>query len=150
MEGIASFLGGTHTMTIDDKGRLTVPSSFRKALGEEIVLRKNTSDRCVEILSPGTWNLFLQQLASLPAMDVKANRLRAVAAANAVYTTIDKQGRVLIPSEMKDFAGISGAQAVVTGAINHVRVWDPGTWAAVQAEWEKEDLFEYVNEKYKI
>ncbi len=150
MEEVVGNFFGTHTMTIDDKGRLTVPSSFRKALGEQIVLRKCVSDHSVEILSPYHWNLFLGKLSSLPYLDAEVARLKTIEAANAVTTVIDKQGRVLIPSDMKQFARILGPQAVVTGAIDRVKVWDPENWAAVQAEWEKEDLATRVYEKFKL
>lgn len=150
MEEVASyFFGGSHTLTIDDKGRLTVPSSFRKALGEEIILRKSTQDRCVEILPPSTWNLFLQKLQELPKMDPELARFKDQVAANAVYTSIDKQGRVLIPADMKGWAGVAG-QAVVTGGIDRVKVWSPERWAALQAQAEEEDLAARVYEKYKL
>ena len=149
MGEVAGKFFGTHTMTIDDKGRLTVPSSFRKILGEEIVLRKCRADHSIEILSPQCFDLFLEKLKSLPEFDVDVRQLRVLEAANAVTTVIDKQGRVLIPSDMKLFAGIVGPQAVVTGSIDSVKVWEPETWAAYQSEWEKGDLVSRVYEKFK-
>lgn len=150
MEGVGFFFGGIHTLTIDDKGRLTVPSSFRKALGEEIVLRKNRQDRSIEILSPPRWHLFLEKLLALPSMDEDVALLKTMEAANAVYTSIDKQGRVLIPADMKAYAGIGGAQAVVTGAADRVKVWGPDHWAAQQDKWEKEDLARRVYAKFQL
>lgn len=150
MEEVASyFFGGLHTLTIDDKGRLTVPSSFRKALGEDVVLRVNRQERCVEILPPPTWNLFLEKLQALPQMDPDVARFKSLEAASAVYTSIDKQGRVLMPADMKAFSGVT-AQAVVTGAIDRVKVWSPEKWASLQALAEEEDLAARVYEKFKL
>lgn len=143
------FFGGLHTLTIDDKGRLTVPSSFRKALGEDVILRRSTQDKCVEILPPSTWNLFLEKLQELPQMDPDVARFKDQVAANAVYTSIDKQGRVLVPADMKGWAGVA-AQAVVTGAIDRVKVWSPERWATLQALAEEEDLAARVYEKFKL
>lgn len=143
------FFGGLHTLTIDDKGRLTVPSSFRKALGEDVVLRWNRQERCVEILPPSTWNLFLEKLQALPQMDPDVLLFKTIESANVVHTSIDKQGRVLVPAEWKAKAGVA-AQAVVTGAIDRVKVWSPEKWASLQALAEEEDLAARVYEKFKL
>jgi MraZ protein len=134
-------------MSIDDKGRLTVPSSFRKTLGEDIVVRWSQTDRTVEIFSPEGWENFCQHIMSLPFLDSRASYVRAMVGAAAFNVSIDKQGRVLIPTEFKEKAGIQGGQAIVTGAMDRVKVWSPETWAAATSKWETEDFIHDVGSK---
>ncbi len=141
--GVAGFWGA-FTMTIDDKGRLTVPSSFRKTLGEQIVVRWNKDDRTVEIFSAEGWENFCQHIMSLPFLDSRTQFIRTMIGADAFNVSVDKQGRVLIPGEFKERAGIQGGQATVTGAMDRVKVWSPETWAAAQSRWEKEDFINDV------
>lgn len=153
MEVVAAYnFGGTHTLSIDDKGRLTVPSSFRKDLGEEIVVRKNPQERCVEILPTDVWNLYLAELRKLPKLDRKAQAFITLETAGAVHTTIDKQGRVLMPADMKQLAGLGAGsgQAVVTGCIDRVKVWSLERWNDLQSEHAEEDLAAYVYAQYNI
>jgi MraZ protein len=138
--GVAGFWGA-FTMTIDDKGRLTIPSSFRKTLDEQIVVRWNKDDRTIEIFSADGWTNFYQHIMSLPFLDSKTQFIRTMVGADAFNVSIDKQGRVLIPGEFKERAGIQGGQAIVTGAMDRVKVWSPETWAAAKTKWETEDFF---------
>ncbi|HXE73751.1 MAG TPA: division/cell wall cluster transcriptional repressor MraZ [Candidatus Nitrosotenuis sp.] len=142
---------GKFTLTIDDKGRLTVPSSFRKGLGEEIFLRIDRQRGCLEILPPSTWNSFQEGFKRIGSMDPKALRLRAFEMANVIQTNIDRQGRVLIPAEMKEWAGITGT-AVVTGDIDRVLVWSPECWQALGQTVlaEEKELIAYVKQEYQI
>jgi MraZ protein len=144
--GVAGFWGA-FTMTIDDKGRLTIPSSFRKTLDEQIVVRWNKDDGTVEIFSAEGWENFYQHIMSLPFLDSRAQYIRTMVGANAFNVSIDKQGRVLIPGEFKERAGIQGGQAIVTGAMDRVKVWSPETWAAAKSMWETEDFIHDVGSK---
>lgn len=151
MEGIGGYtFGGTHTLTLDDKGRLTVPAPLRKELGDEVVVRRNPQERCVEILPPSVWNLYLAELQRLPKLDRKAQRFRNLETAGAVYTSLDRQGRVLVPAEMKEMAGLGAGQVVITGSIDRLMVWSADRWAQLQDEAEEEDLAGYVYEKFQL
>lgn len=142
--------GGTHSLLMDDKGRLTVVAAFRKVLGDKVVLRMNRSQKCIEILSPHVWNLFLRKLSAVSALDADVTNLITLMCSRKVDAVIDKQGRVLIPATMKQVAGIEGPQVVLTGCDDRLKVWAPSVWEEFERKELEEDLEARVCSKYGI
>lgn len=143
------WFSGTFEHTLDDKGRLTIPSSFRSDFADGAVLRKGTADGSVEILPRASWNLFLKKLKNISKTDVRGQRWVTLQLASAVTVELDKAGRVLLGSELRGFADLHPGPVVVTGALDRLKVWEPRRWAAMEAEGLKE-LDDYVYEKYQI
>lgn len=146
----ARFFCGRFDLVLDDKGRLTILSAFRKVLGDRVYLRKNRRDRCIDIVPEDTWCRFLKALRDSSALDPNVQRLSTVQAANSVATTIDKSGRVLIPVAMKEGAGITSSSVVLTGANDRLKVWEPSVWAELERQADEEDLEARVFEKYQL
>ncbi|MEW6284194.1 MAG: division/cell wall cluster transcriptional repressor MraZ [Candidatus Eremiobacterota bacterium] len=149
MEETHYLFSGTYEHSLDDKGRLTIPSSFRKDFMDGAVLRKDKTG-CVEILPREAWNLFLEKLRAISRTDVRAQRWITHQLAGAVLTELDKQGRVLLPNDMRAHADLAGGTVVVTGALDRLKVWSQDRWSHFVADAEAEDLDEYVNQNYQI
>lgn len=148
-DGATQYLfSGTYEHSLDDKGRLTIPSSFRKDFADGVVLRKG-SDGSVEILPQPAWNLFLQEMGKISKTDVRGQKWLTRQLAAAVAAELDKQGRVLVPGDMRSHVGVDMGKVVVTGALDRLKVWSSDRWAEIEAE-EMEELDEYVYAKYQI
>ncbi len=140
---------GTYEHSLDDKGRLTIPSSFRDDFKAGAVLRKDR-EGCIDVLPLAAWNLYVEKLGRIPKSDALAQRWVALELASAVSVNLDKQGRVLLPADMRVHAGLEGGKVVVTGALDRIKVWSTSRWEELQAQAETEDLDAYIYEKYEI
>lgn len=140
---------GTYEHSLDDKSRLTIPSVFRKDFVDGVVLRKDR-EGCVEMLPRAAWSQFLERLQAVPRTDIRAQRWMTQQLAAAVMTEMDKQGRVVLSADQKVHAGLQNGPAVITGALDRLKVWSPARWAEMQRETELEDLEGYIYETYQI
>lgn len=117
---------GEYCHTIDTKGRLIIPSRFREALGEEFVISKGI-DGCLTIYSMTDWSAFEQKLSALPFNDKNARLLSRFLVSGASVCEVDKQGRILIPQTLRDFAGLE-KDVVLAGNLNKIEVWNKEKW----------------------
>ncbi len=116
---------GEYNHTIDAKGRLIVPAKFREELGEAFVIT-NGNDGCLNIYTNEAWETFLGKLQLLPNKRDKREIVRKfVAQANTVE--VDKQGRILVPSALREHAGLE-KDVVLAGVIDKIEVWDKNRW----------------------
>lgn len=113
---------------VDDKGRVFIPAKFRDELGSEFVL-VNGFEKCLYVFSGEEWMKFANKLSSLPLSNTKIQKFTQKLMASASEVRPDKQGRVLITSKQREYAGISG-EVVINGAMTRATIWD-------KAEWEK-------------
>ena len=119
---------GEYNHTIDPKGRLIVPARFREELGEAFMIT-NGNDGCLNIYPEKAWETFLEKLQLLTNTEDKRKIVRSfVSKANRVE--VDKQGRILIPTALRGYAGLE-KDVVLAGAIDKIEVWD-------RKRWEKE------------
>lgn len=142
------WFSGTFEHSLDGKGRLTIPASFRSDFSDGAVLRKG-SDGSIEILPRPAWNLFLSKLKEISKTDRPGQRWVTLQLASAVTVELDKAGRVLMSQEFRTFAGLEAGPVVVTGALDRLKVWEPGRWTEMEMEG-LEELDDYVYEKYQI
>lgn len=118
---------GEYNHTIDTKGRLIIPAKFREALGEEFVLTKGL-DGCLSIYPMDEWNTFENKLKSLPLTDKNARAFQRFFVAGATTCELDKQGRILVPGTLREFAGLD-KEVVLTGNLTKIEVWSKEKWA---------------------
>jgi MraZ protein len=123
--GIAMFLD-EFGHTIDEKGRLTIPAKFRADLAAGLVVTRGI-DRCLAIYPLEEWRRLSERVSELPVTDRRARTFRRLVFANASDAIPDKQGRVLIPPYLREYAGLDG-EVTVTGLNTYVEVWDPEAW----------------------
>jgi MraZ protein len=119
-------LRGNYTARIDDKGRLKVPTTFRRHMqethGAEVYVTSLTGES-VRIYPLAEWENIEQRLALLPSMDTARRKFLDRTNYYGQQTTIDGQGRVLIHPLLRKSAGVIGDVAVL-GYLNYLEVWE--------------------------
>ncbi len=119
---------GEFVHTIDEKGRLTIPAKFRADLDAGLVVTRGI-DRCLAIYPMDEWRRLAERVSALPMTDRRARAFRRLVFANASDVALDKQGRVLIPPHLREYAGLDG-EVVVTGLNTYIEMWNPDAWSA--------------------
>ena len=122
---------GRFAHNLDTKGRLAVPARFRASLEEGLVLTRGL-DRCVAAYPMAAWEELAGKVAALPMTDPAARQFRRMVFAEAANLALDGQGRVMVPPELRDYAGID-REAVIIGVHTSFEIWAPAAWEAMQA-----------------
>ena len=117
---------GEYSHTIDAKGRLIIPSKFREQLGEEFILTKGL-DGCLSIFPQDEWKVFEEKLKALPLTNKNARTFSRFFVSSATSCELDKQGRILVPSTLREFAGLE-KDVVLTGIITRIEIWSKEKW----------------------
>ncbi len=118
---------GEYRHTLDDKGRLAVPARFRAQLEDGAVVSR-WIDGCLAIHTRTGWDALAEKVAALPITDAASRLFGRSIFAGASETEIDRQGRILLPSYLREGIGLEG-EAVVVGSRDHAEIWAPATWA---------------------
>jgi len=119
---------GTHTPRLDDKGRLALPAKFRPELEGGLVICKG-QDRCLFVFPTDEFTRFTAALADAPVTDRRVRDYGRVLFASASRETPDGQGRITVPPQLRQYAGLS-KDCVVIGANRRIEVWDAEAWNA--------------------
>lgn len=124
---------GTSTLSLDDKGRFAIPTKYRNQLladhGGEIICTINISDPCLLLYPLSEWQIVEQRLASLPNMKPRAKRMQRLVLGNAMDYQLDKNGRVLLAPNLRDYAELElGKKIVLVGQLNKFEIWDEAAW----------------------
>ncbi|MBR6148683.1 MAG: division/cell wall cluster transcriptional repressor MraZ [Lachnospiraceae bacterium] len=128
---------GEYNHTIDPKGRVIVPAKFRDALGEHFVVTKGL-DGCLFVYDEKEWTLFEEKLKTLPITNKEARAFVRFFLAGAAEVETDKQGRILLPSVLREYAELE-KDVVLIGAGGRVEIWSKG-------RWDRTAQFDDVNE----
>ncbi len=124
--GVKCVFIGEYQHNIDDKGRLTMPSKFREALGENFVLTKGM-DKCLFIFPRDEWSTFEEKLKTLPISSKDARAFTRFFFAGAAECELDKQGRIMIPSNLRNYAGVS-KETYIIGVSSRLEIWSKENW----------------------
>lgn len=131
-------LMGTYHHNIDAKGRMSFPTKLRDLLGMEFYVTKSINQKCLTIYSKSEWEKLANKVAALPdsmgGLDIKRWLF-----SGAGELVPDKQGRVLIPSDLRDFAGLK-KDVVVIGLDDKAEIWDKELWDAQQNNMDMEAM----------
>jgi MraZ protein len=122
---------GRFAHNLDAKGRLAIPARYREALAEGVILTRGI-DRCLALYPMAAWRPLAEKVAALPLTDADARTFRRLVFAEAVDLTLDAQGRVLVPPDLRRYAGIE-REALVVGVDTSIEIWSPERWAAVES-----------------
>jgi len=125
---------GEFTHTIDDKGRLTIPARFRGELAAGLVVTRGF-DRNLMIFTLVEWQELAQKISDRPLSDESVRAFRRRVFSGAVDLTPDKQGRIVLPPYLREFAGI-GDEVVIAGMFNYVELWSVDGWQTVRESIE--------------
>lgn len=117
---------GEYNHSIDEKSRVIVPSKFRDDLGSTFVITKGF-DTCLFAFSVEEWKNFESKLKELPLSNENARKYVRYFLAGACECQVDKQGRILIPQNLKEHASLK-KDIVITGVSTRVEIWDKEKW----------------------
>ena len=124
--------------TIDAKGRLIIPAKFRDTLGEEFVVSKGMGG-CLFVYANDDWNAFEQKLTALPLINKEARQFARFFLAGAAQVELDKQGRILLPALLREFAGLD-KDVVLVGVGSRIEIWSKDKWEAVNADEDMDNI----------
>lgn len=133
---------GQYQHNIDAKGRVIVPAKFREDLGERFYVTKGL-DNCLFVLSLEEWVRLEEQLQAMPMS--KARKLQLFFFSGAAEAETDKQGRILIPQHLRDYAGLE-KDIVFVGTSNRAEIWDSERWERFNSELTEESIAEAMDE----
>jgi MraZ protein len=118
---------GEYEHTLDDKNRLTLPSRFREAFNDGVVVTRGM-DGCLVVYTKEGWERFVSlRLDGLDPFSKEARQMSRFLFAGATDAEPDRQGRVMIPPALLQH-GKLGREVVVAGVRDHVEIWDRGAW----------------------
>ena len=135
---------GEYNHTIDAKGRLIVPSKFRESLGDTFVVTKGL-DGCLFVFDNNEWNVFEEKLKSLPLTNKDARKFVRFFLAGAAEAEVDKQGRILIPNVLREFAGLS-KDVVLIGVASRIEIWSKERFEEAETYDDMDDIAEHMAE----
>ena len=124
-------LMGEHSHTVDAKGRVILPAEFREELGERFVITRGL-ETCLWVFGELEWNTLSRKLAALPVSKKEVRDVTRFFMAGARQLECDRQGRFLIPANLRDYARLS-KDAVLNGMINRIEVWSKTEWESYSA-----------------
>ena len=123
---------GEYNHTIDEKSRVIVPSKFRDDLGSTFVVTKGF-DKCLFAFSVSEWQNFEAQLKALPLSNENARKYVRYFMAGATECQVDKQGRVLIPGNLRQYATLD-KEIVIIGVGTRIEIWNRATWISYSSD----------------
>ncbi len=128
---------GEYVHTIDEKGRLTIPARYRNELATGLVVTRGF-DRNLIIYPIREWEKLAEQIMAKPVTDRMVRAFRRRMFSGAINPEADRQGRILLPPYLRDFAGLNG-EVVVVGSYNFIEVWSAEVWNGVRDDMEQLD-----------
>ena len=117
---------GEYQHTLDSKGRIIIPSKFREELGEEFVMTKGL-DNCLFVYPKDEWAILEEKLKTLPLTNRDARAFIRFFFSGASEGALDKQGRVLIPANLREHSKLD-KEAVVIGVSTRMEIWSKEEW----------------------
>jgi MraZ protein len=136
---------GPSKVTLDSKGRLAIPARHRERIltrGDGHLVATVDRDYCLLIYPLPDWEEIERKLVRLPALNKQARRLQRLMLGHATEMELDAQGRILLPRELREFAGLE-RQAMLIGQGNKLELWDEQRWNERRDEWLAGDDDDY-------
>lgn len=118
---------GEYDHSLDDRGRITLPRKIRQELGDGDIILSKGFDACIFGYDRESWEKEAGKQLEQPVTEQKGRELRRYLFAAAQKADIDKLGRILLPTHLKDYAEIL-SEVKVIGAGDHFEIWDKSKW----------------------
>jgi len=129
---------GAAKITLDDKGRMVIPARYRDRLAERsqghLIVTVNLDGECLLIYPMGDWEPVERRLMELPTLNAESRRLQRLMVGHATDLALDGHGRVLLPSELRDFAKIE-RNAMLVGQGSRCELWQEARWMERRDFW---------------
>lgn len=126
---------GEYSHTIDEKGRMAVPSKMRRDIGSGAVVTRGI-DNCLWLFPKKEWQDLAEKISALPLSDVHSRAFSRLMLAGAMEVEFDSQGRILLPGYLRNYATLK-KQAVIAGLYNRLEIWDQEKWETYKSRTEK-------------
>lgn len=133
---------GEYNHTIDAKGRMIVPSKFREQLGNEFVVTKGL-DGCLFVYPNEEWHNIEEKFRNVPLTTKDARKFSRFFFAGAATCELDKQGRILIPPVLREFADLQ-KDVVSVGVLNRIEIWSKDNWLDCNAYDDMDEIAEHM------
>lgn len=124
--GLSTVFSGTHEHTMDGKGRVIVPATYREGLGEQVVLAPGL-DRCVELYPREVYEERVRELRGLSREDGRVRAFQRFFNSRTEQETLDSQGRITVTPRLREYAGLERELAII-GNDRRVEIWDRDNW----------------------
>jgi MraZ protein len=134
---------GEYKHTMDDKGRLTMPSKFREPLGDWLMVTKGL-DGCLFVYTKEEWTVLEEKLKKLPFTNSNARAFARFIFGGAAESELDKQGRILLSGHLREYAGIN-KDVIIVGVGTRIEIWSTENWEVYNKKTE--DSYEELAEK---
>jgi MraZ protein len=129
---------GVNTLSLDTKGRLAVPARYRHRLEEccnsRLVVTINPRERCLWMYPEPEWRDIAQRISRLPTLKPQNQLMQRLILGHALEVEMDGQGRILLTTQLRDYAGLAKHVAVV-GQGHKFEIWDETQWDAQRSAW---------------
>ena len=126
---------GEYTHTLDPKKRLSLPSRWRRELGQKLVLTRGL-DGCLFLYPEKEWQHVMRKVSELPLGQADTRGFNRFFLSGAVEVEVDKIGRILVPDFLKDFARLK-SKVVLAGIHDRAEIWDERHWRAYKQAIER-------------
>lgn len=140
---------GSKEISLDEKGRLTMPAAFKRVLeaksGGMMTLTRDPQFNCIRCYPNPEWERVAEEINSLPSFSKTARALRAIIVQGASPVDMDKQGRALVPQEMRNLLGLEG-KVTLCGSGEHFEMWEPQAYAEYIADASEHLISGVLNE----
>ncbi len=125
---------GEYTNNMDDKGRINIPAPFRDVLQKSyneptVIIARDPQNSCLRVYPQQEWRRLLAKVGARSSNDRIVQAFKRTVISSAQEYCPDKQGRVLIPQNLRDYAGV-GKSAVFAGSVDTFEIWDATAWDA--------------------
>lgn len=127
---------GEYSHNLDEKGRLAIPVKFRRLLSKGAVVTRGL-DNCLFLYSKNEWDKLAKKLAALPISQANSRAFARLMLAGAMDVVLDKQGRIIVPEYLRQFAKLSKG-VIVAGLLNRLELWDSDEWNAYKIKTEQQ------------
>ncbi len=132
---------GSFSHSVDAKGRMFIPAKWREDLGNTIIVTRGilsgSSARCLFGMSVEAWKEFAARFSALPETDVMGQAFRRMMFSNAADCEMDKQGRILVPNGLREYADLS-KDVTLVGVDNRIEIWNAQALTQHDQEMEAE------------
>ncbi len=142
---------GRHSLSIDTKGRVSVPAPFRDVLtqqyGENKLVLATVFDHCLRAYPMEEWKKIEEHAATLNSMDEDVKFYYRHFISSAVHLSWDKQGRILLPASHKEWAEINSGQVLFLGFSDRIEIWDKAVYESKMAVVDVVSVAKSMNEQ---
>lgn len=133
---------GEYTHKVDDKGRLALPAKFRVGLQDGAVVTRGM-DGCLHLFALEQWKPLADKLAQQPLYsNPEVRKLQREVLGGATPVTPDRQGRILLPANLREYVGLGSktAEVVVAGLSGRIEIWPAKRWKTERQETDLDEI----------